>query len=77
MVFNSATFLFAFLPIVISVYFHMDYYLFNQFPDSTNRAIDKTGMMVDGENSTIQSYAHTNILSDEELKELGSAYPIY
>lgn len=52
----------------------MDYYLFNQFPDSTNRAIDKTGMMADGEYTTILSYAHTNLLSDEELKELGSAY---
>lgn len=51
----------------------MDYYLFGQFPDSTNRAIDKNGMMADGEYATIQSYAHTNLLTNEELIEIGQA----
>lgn len=51
----------------------MDYYLFNQFPDSTNRAIGKTGIMVDGSNAIIQSYAHTNLLSNDELVNLGNS----
>lgn len=52
----------------------IDYYVFNQFPDSTNRAINKTGVMSDGEYASQQSYAHTNLLSDEQLIELGNSY---
>lgn len=52
----------------------LDYYVFNQFPDSTNRAIGSTGIMVDGSNAMIQSYTHTNLLSDDELIDLGNSY---
>lgn len=66
----------GFRNIMINLNAWMDYYLFGQFPDSTNNKVGKTGEIVDGRPEMVKSFAHTNLDTREKLEKTGDALQV-